>query len=100
MLLAALAGCASTEVQRAPTVVENPAIAEARALAREQATLSGRARSDAAARIDALLARLDDATLSREAAALPQGEPLYNPPAALLNRGLPLPRPFDRSDWN
>ena len=56
LLLAALAGCASTEVQRAPTVVENPAIAEARALAREQATLSGRARSDAAARIDALLA--------------------------------------------
>lgn len=101
LLLAALAGCASTEVQRAPTVVENPAIAEARALAREQATLSGRARSDAAARIDALLARLDDATLSREAAALPKGEPLYNfAGRALLNRGLPLPRPFDRSDWN
>ena len=101
LLLAALAGCASTEVQRAPTVVENPAMAEARALAREQATLSGRARSDAAARIDALLARLDDATLSREAAALPKGEPLYNfAGRALLNRGLPLPRPFDRSDWN
>lgn len=100
LLLAALAGCASTEVQRAPTVVENPAIAEARALAREQATLSGRARSDAAARIDALLARLDDATLSREAAALPQGDALYNfAGRALLNRGLPLPRPFDRSDW-
>ena len=101
LLLAALAGCATTEVQRAPTVVENPAIAEARALAREQATLSGRTRSEAAARIDALLARLDDATLSREAAALPKGDPLYNfAGRALLNRGLPLPRPFDRSDWN
>lgn len=101
LLLAMLAGCASTEVQRAPTVVENPVISEARALAQEQAGLTGRARSDAAARIDTLLARLDDATLSREAATLPAGDPLYDfAGRALLNRGLPLPRPFDRAGWD
>ena len=37
---------------------------------------------------------------SREAAALPVGEPLYNYAGrALLRRGLPLPRPFDRTAW-
>lgn len=52
------------------------------------------------AQIDALLAQLDDDTLSREAAALPAGDPLYNHLArALLSRGLPLPRPMERGAW-
>jgi outer membrane PBP1 activator LpoA protein len=47
--------------------------------------------------ITRLLAGLDDTTLSSRAAALPVGEPLYNYAGrALIARGLPLPRPFDR----
>ena len=75
----------------------NPTIASAEELARQDAQLTGKAREDNAAQIARLLAGLDDATLAREAAALPAGDPLYNfAGRALLNRGLPLPRPFDR----
>lgn len=102
LFLAAMAGCATVEVDRAPAAaVKNPAIAEAQALARAQAGLSGQARADNSQRIESLLAQLDDATLAREAAALPTGDPLYNfAGRALLNRGLSLPRPFDRGEWN
>ena len=106
LLLAALAGgCTVAEVVRhpvAPPPQAAPAIAEAAALARENASLSGQAREDNAARIARLLAAMDDASLSREAAALPPGDPLYNfAGRALLSRGLPLPRPFDRAgDWH
>lgn len=102
LFLLALAGCATVEVDRAPAAaVRNPLIAEAQALARAQAGLSGQARADNGQRIDALLAQLDDATLAREAAGLPTGDPLYNfAGRALINRGLPLPRPFDRGEWN
>lgn len=105
MLLALLAVGCSTEVIRhpvAPTYQPSPAIAEASALADSNATLTGEARQDNANRIARLLAQLDDPTLSREAAALPVGNPLYRfAGRALLNRGLPLPRPFDRgSNWN
>ena len=49
--------------------------------------------------IDRLLAALDNTTLTRDAAALPVGDPLYAfAGQALLNRGLPLPRPFDRGE--
>lgn len=93
------AGCASVSVQ-APAAAPHqpsPAIAQAAELARQDASLSGQARQDNAARIAALLSGLDDATLAREAAALPAGDPLYNfAGRALLDRGLPLPRPFDR----
>ncbi|WP_240097470.1 penicillin-binding protein activator [Thermomonas flagellata] len=100
LLAALLAGCAGPRVQPAPVVREHPLIGEARALAREQQALHGPARRAAAGRIEALLAQLDDATLAREAAALPAGDPLYAfAGRALLNRGLPLPRPFDRSQW-
>jgi len=75
----------------------NATIAAAEDLARQAAQLTGKARDDNAAQIARLLAGLDDATLAREAAALPAGDPLYNfAGRALLNRGLPLPRPFDR----
>ncbi|QIL21458.1 penicillin-binding protein activator [Thermomonas sp. HDW16] len=102
LFLFVLGGCASVEVQKpAATTARNQVIVEAQALAQAHAGLSGQARTDNAVRIEALLAQLDDATLSREAGALPVGDPLYNfAGRALANRGLPLPRPFDRGDWN
>ena len=100
--MAAATGCASVEVQHvAPAPVFSPAFAEARTLASQQANLPAPARAANAARIEALLAQLDDASLSRGAGDLPTGDPLYNfAGRALLNRGLPLPRAFDRGDWH
>ena len=101
LLLLALAGCASVDVQQ-PAVVTSAysaAFIEAQALAQGHAALSGPARSANAGRIEALLAGLDDAALARDAARLPAGDPLYSfAGRALLNRGLPLPRPFDRGN--
>lgn len=101
-LLLALSGCATVDTQRAPAataVAASPGLQEARALAAGHAGLTGQARRDNAARIDALLAQLDDATLAREAGRLADGDPLYNfAGRALLSRGLPLPRAFDRDD--
>lgn len=101
LLLAALsAGCATTQISApAPVLQEvNPAIASAATLARNHAGLTGQARDANAREIERLLAGLDDATLSREAAALAPGDPLYAfAGRALLNRGLPLPRPFETS---
>ncbi|KWS06685.1 LppC putative lipoprotein [Lysobacter capsici AZ78] len=100
---AVLGGCASVETRpTAATNASNPLIAQAGHLAREHAGLSGAARSDNEQQINRLLGQLDDATLSREAAALPVGDPLYNfMGKVMMQRGLPLPRPFDRSsDWN
>lgn len=65
--------------------------------ARAHAALTGKARSDNQQAIAGLLGSLDDATLRSRAAALPANEPLYNfAGRALIARGLPLPRPFDR----
>lgn len=101
-LLLALSGCASVEVQQAPartTAASSTQFQQARTLAAAHAGLTGQARRDNAARIDALLAQLDDATLAREATRLAAGDPLYNfAGRALMNRGLPLPRAFDRGD--
>ncbi|MGV8922902.1 MAG: penicillin-binding protein activator [Thermomonas sp.] len=100
--MAAVTSCTSVEVQRvAPAPVHTPAFAEARTLANQHASLPAPARAANAARIEALLAQLDDASLSRGAGDLPTGDPLYNfAGRALLNRGLPLPRAFDRGDWH
>jgi uncharacterized protein len=103
ILLAALfAGCATTNVSGpAASTQAVGALKEAAALARNDATLTGQARIDNARQIERLLSAIDNATLARDAAALPVGDPLY-PFAgrALLNRGLPLPRPFDRgAQW-
>ncbi|GAB1408502.1 hypothetical protein MASR1M8_24210 [Thermomonas brevis] len=102
LLLALSAGCATVETQPAPTQAApatNTQFMQAQALAAGHAALSGQARRDNAARIDALLAQLDDDALAREAARLPAGDPLYNfAGRVLMNRGLPLPRPFDRGD--
>lgn len=75
-------------------------MSQAGEMARAGMTLEGAARQANAARIDALLSQLDDATLARETAALAEGDPLYDYAGrALLRRGLPLPRPFDRVAW-
>lgn len=100
--LALLAACSTVEVQprTGSAPVRASEFGEAQALARTHASLSGQARADNAARIEALLAGLDNAELSRGAASLAEGDPLYVfAGRALLNRGLPLPRAFDRSDW-
>ena len=96
------AGCSTIQVQRPAatpaTAAMNATFARAGELARQDTTLSGQAQQDNRARIAQLLAGLDNATLAREAAALPENDPLYNFAGhALLDRGLPLPRPFDRS---
>ena len=99
--MATISGCASVEVQQvAPKPVEKSLFGEARILAGQQAGLPAPARAANAARIEALLAQLDDASLIRGAGDLPTGDPLYNfAGRALLNRGLPLPRAFDRGQW-
>ena len=54
-------------------------------------------RTDNLRRIDALLRSLPDDRLAAESAALPVGHPLYLfAGRALTQRGLPLPRPYDR----
>ncbi|MBB4128029.1 hypothetical protein GGR77_003351 [Xanthomonas translucens] len=67
--------------------------------ARADIGLTGQARSDNQRAIVRQLAALNDATLQARAAALPAGDPLYNfAGRALISRGLPLPRPFDRGE--
>jgi outer membrane PBP1 activator LpoA protein len=103
LLVALLASCATPSGTGPATSAARfaPAFANAATLARQDAALSGQARTDNAREIDRLLATLDDATLARDAAALPSGDPLYNfAGRALQRRGLPLPRPFDRgAQW-
>ena len=67
--------------------------------ARADAGLDPTQRSSNQQAIVRTLARLDDASLANQAAALPVGEPLYNfAGRALISRGLPLPRAFDRGE--
>lgn len=103
LLLVFLAGCGTVStrpVLETPQATMHPVMAQAAELARNGATLDGIARSENDRRIDQLLSQLDDETLARETAALPIGDPLYNYAGrALLRRGLPLPRPFDRGAW-
>lgn len=103
VLLAALAGGCVTTPTGGPRAVQAsraPQIQQAQALATAANGLSGAARNSSEEQIERLLAQLDDATLAREAAAMAPGDPLYNYAGrALLERGLKLPRPFDRSAW-
>ncbi|HEY0660803.1 MAG TPA: penicillin-binding protein activator [Lysobacter sp.] len=97
LLAAMLGGCTTVERVMAPQASHNPLVAQAAELARSSATLTGTERAANDKQIDALLAQLDNATLAHEATLLPAGDPLYNYAGrALLRRGLPLPRPFDR----
>ncbi|WP_223807226.1 penicillin-binding protein activator [Montanilutibacter psychrotolerans] len=105
LLLVALAsGCVTSNTRPgadSSQAASHPAVSQARDLARNAATLAGAARKDNDRQIESLLAQLDDATLARESAAMPVGDALYNYAGrALLHRGLPLPRPFDRADWH
>lgn len=100
-----LAGCATTQVDGGGTTSHaqrDAAFAQAQQLATQRTGLTGQALSDNTRQIQQLLGGLDNATLTRETTALPVGDPLY-PLAgnAMLERNLPLPRPFDRgSRWN
>ena len=96
-LALALSGCVSTPRTATTTVAPmHPVVAQAAALARNDATLSGQARRDNAQAIERLLAGLDNATLSSEAARVPAGDAVYNYMGReLARRGLPLPRPYD-----
>ena len=87
LFLLALAACASVEVDRTPVATMHPATAEAQALARAHAGLPGPARAGNAARIEALLAQLDDACLI--AAPVHSDEPGFR-----LQRDLSRPRQF------
>lgn len=61
-------------------------------------TLARSERADNIRHIDALLRALPDAALAGGSAALPLGHPLYlYAGRALAQRGLPLPRPYDRT---
>ncbi|HEX4853497.1 penicillin-binding protein activator [Arenimonas sp.] len=61
-------------------------------------SLDRTARTENLRRIDELLRALPDDTLAAGSAALPVGHPLYlYAGRALTQRGLPLPRPYDRS---
>ena len=95
-----LAACGTVTTRPAPAgaaVSTSSALAGAELLAQRDAGLSGQAQLDNRAQIERALGALDNATLAREAAALPPGDPLYNfAGRALINRGLPLPRPFDQ----
>jgi uncharacterized protein len=101
LMLALLAGCATVQSTGTPAAhSRNESIVQADALARQAATQGGAERAQTEKQIESLLAALDNATLQREAAALPAGNPLYDYAGrALLRRGLSLPRPFDRTAW-
>ena len=99
-----LGGCTTVETTRpAPGTAQasrDARIQQAADLLQAGAALSGAARTANDAKIDRLLSQLDDVTLAREAGLLASGDPLYDYVGrALLRRGLPLPRPFDRGAW-
>ena len=102
-VVALLGGCAVVQTRPAAPAAQayqHPVMAQASELLRSRAGLDAVARRELDDRVDALLSQLDNDTLAREAAALPAGDPLYNHAGrALLRRGLPLPRPFDRTAW-
>jgi len=97
VLLLVLAGCASAPPKAPPPPTFAAATLQAQALAAGHASLTGKAKRDNNEAIEQLLAQLDDATLARDAAKLPAGDPLYTfAGRVLLRRGLPLPHPFER----
>lgn len=105
-VLLALGGCATVQVEPGTGQVAQPArerhaaLIEAGRLADQHAGLTGADRSANARAIERLLSGLDDATLLREAEALPAEDPLYTfLGQALIARGIALPKPFARSGW-
>ena len=97
VLVLVLAGCASAPPKAPPPPAFAAATLQAQGLAASHANLTGKAKRDNNEAIEQLLAQLDDATLARDAAKLPAGDPLYTfAGRVLLRRGLPLPHPFER----
>ena len=97
VLVLVLAGCASAPPKAPPPPAFAAATLQAQGLAAGHASLTGKAKRDNNEAIEQLLAQLDDATLARDAAKLPAGDPLYTfAGRVLLRRGLPLPHPFER----
>ncbi len=100
---ALLGGCTTVETRPVPVPAQasrDARIQQAADLLQAGAALAGAARTANDARIERLLSQLDDVTLAREAARMAGGDPLYAYIGrALLRRGLPLPRPFDRGGW-
>jgi hypothetical protein len=83
------------------TSAERETVREAQQIAQALAGQTAAQRRDGEARIERLLAQLDDATLQREAARLAADDPLYvYMGRALMRRNLPLPHPFARAGWN
>ncbi len=67
-------------------------------LAWQLESLDRAARAASVRRIDALLSKLADAELAAASGAVPVGHPVYlYAGRALTQRGLPLPRPYDRT---
>ena len=67
-------------------------------LAWQLESLDRAARAAGVRRIDALLSKLPDGALASASSAVPVGHPVYlYAGRALTQRGLPLPRPYDRS---
>ena len=67
-------------------------------LAWQLEALDRAARAASVRRIDALLSKLPDADLAAASSAVPVGHPVYlYAGRALSQRGLPLPRPYDRN---
>ncbi|MDO5610024.1 MAG: penicillin-binding protein activator [Pseudomonadota bacterium] len=93
LCLAWLAGCTSGPVQRVSQSSTPAAFSEAHQLAQQDARGN-------ATRIEALLATLDDASLTRLTTALAANDPLYAYAGrAMLRRGLTPPHPFSHS-WD
>lgn len=100
VLLLALAGCTTVAPKAPPPPPYAAATVQAQTLAAGHAALTGPARRDNAEAILRLLADLDDATLTRDAARLSANDPLYPFVARVLQqRGLPLPHPLSQSGF-
>jgi len=102
-----LGGCATPQTSGGgggphPSAAGSAAFRQAADLARSGAQLTGQARAENVRKIQQLLQGLDNPTLSKETGALPVGDPLYPYAGKLMaDRGLALPRPFDRATaWN
>lgn len=98
-----LAGCVTQPKQPSgppPPPPRNETIVQAEGLAAQDAALTSTQRQANASAIARLLATLDDAVLQRYAQSTAADAPLYNfLGQALLARGLHVPKPFVRSDW-
>lgn len=84
---------------RAAALASDDPFAAAAELARLEPLLPDASRAGNRRDIERLLARIGDRALAQSAASLPPGDPLYpHAGRALTQRGLPLPRAYERGD--